>query len=63
MTGVPSWVGFAGLVLMLIFCGAFLGGELWFAVFLLIPCFALVLLENRYEREQASSLTPQSTPP
>jgi len=38
---------------MLILCGAFLGGQLWVAVALLIPCFALVVLENRYERHQA----------
>jgi|307.fasta_scaffold28881_3 hypothetical protein len=50
MHDVPGWIGFVGLVLMLILCGAFLGGQLWFAIFLLIPCFALVVLENRYER-------------
>jgi hypothetical protein len=47
---VPSWIGAAGFVLMMIFCGAFLGGQLWLAVGLLIPCFALVVLENRHER-------------
>ena len=50
MHDVPGWIGFVGLVLMLILCGAFLGGQLWFAIFLLIPCFALVVLENRYEQ-------------
>ena len=50
MTHVPHWIGQVGLVLSLILCGAALGGQLWFAVFLLIPCFALVILENRYER-------------
>ena len=53
MTHVPHWIGFVGLVLMLILCGAFLGGQLYLATFLLIPCFALVIIENRYERQQA----------
>ena len=47
---VPSWIGAVGFVLMMIFCGAFLGGQLWFAISVLIPCFALVVLESRYER-------------
>ena len=50
MHHVPSWIGYIGFMLMMIFCAAFLGGQLWFAVFLLIPCFVLVVLENRYER-------------
>ena len=50
MDYVPSWIGAVGFVLMMIFCGAFLGGQLWFAIFMLIPCFALVVLENRYEQ-------------
>jgi hypothetical protein len=50
MDYVPSWIGAVGFVLMMIFCGAFLGGQLWFAIFVLIPCFALVVLENRYEQ-------------
>ena len=50
MHDVPHWIGLVGLVLMMILCGAFLGGQLWFATFLLIPCFALVIFENRYER-------------
>jgi hypothetical protein len=40
---------------MLIFCGAFLGGVLWFAILLLIPGFALTVLENKYEREAQSA--------
>lgn len=50
MTHVPHWIGQVGLVLALILCGAALGGQLFFALFLLIPCFALVILESRYER-------------
>jgi hypothetical protein len=50
MSRVPNWIGHTGLVLALIFCGAFLGGLLWVAVPLLIPLFALIVLENRYER-------------
>ena len=50
MDYVPSWIGAVGFVLMMIFCGAFLGGQLWFAISVLIPCFALVVLESRYER-------------
>jgi len=47
---MPGWIGAVGFVLLMIFCGAFLGGQLWFAVLILIPCFVLVVLENRYER-------------
>ena len=50
-SNVPRWIGSTGFVLMLIFCGSFVGGALWFAILLLIPCFALVVLENRYERQ------------
>jgi membrane-bound ClpP family serine protease len=50
-SNVPRWIGSTGFVLMLIFCGSFVGGMLWFAILLLIPCFALVVLENRYERQ------------
>jgi hypothetical protein len=50
MPHVPHWVGFAGFVVAMIFCLAFLAGQLWAAVLLLIPGFALVVLENRYQR-------------
>jgi membrane-bound ClpP family serine protease len=50
MSHVPRWIGFAGFVLALIFCMSFLAGQLWGAIALLIPGFALVVLENRYER-------------
>ena len=50
MPHVPRWTGHVGIVLGLILCGAFLGGQLWLAVLLMIPGFALVVLENRYER-------------
>jgi hypothetical protein len=39
---------------MLIFCGAFLAGQLWLVVPLMIVLFALVVLENRYERKLGS---------
>jgi hypothetical protein len=51
MQRVPQWIGLAGMVLILIFCGAILGGELWLGMLLLIPLFALVALENRHERQ------------
>jgi len=50
MAHVPHWIGQVGLVLSLIFCGSFLGGAWWVGVLLLIPLFAVVVLENRYER-------------
>ena len=34
----------------MIFCGTFLAGAWWVGVLLLIPLFAVVVLENRYER-------------
>jgi hypothetical protein len=50
MSHVPKWIGLVGLVLALIFCAAFLGGMLWVAIPLVIPLFALIVIENRYER-------------
>jgi membrane-bound ClpP family serine protease len=50
MSHVPRWIGQVGIVLGLILCGAFLGGQLWLAVILMIVGLALVVLENRYER-------------
>jgi membrane-bound ClpP family serine protease len=47
---MPHWIGLVGLVLSLIFCGAFLAGIPLLAVIFLLLCFALVVLENRYER-------------
>ena len=48
---VPNWIGLVGLVLSLLFCGAFLAGIPLLAVVFLLLCFALVVLENRYERQ------------
>jgi hypothetical protein len=50
MSYVPHWIGYAGFVLSMIFCVSFLAGQLWLAVLLGIPCIALIVLENRYER-------------
>jgi hypothetical protein len=50
MPHIPRWIGSAGFVLMFIFCAAFLGGYLLLFVLLLIPCFVIVAIENRYER-------------
>lgn len=50
MSDVPHWIGQVGMVLSLIFCGAFLAGAWWVGILLLIPVFALIVLENRYER-------------
>jgi hypothetical protein len=52
MTQVPRWVGGIGFVLVMAFCVAFLAGQLWIALPLLIPCFALVIIENRYEQHR-----------
>jgi hypothetical protein len=51
---MPHWIGLVGLVLSLILCGGFLAGAWWLSVLLLIPLFALVVLENRYERRSKS---------
>jgi membrane-bound ClpP family serine protease len=37
-------------VLVLVLCGAALGGQVWLAVLLMIAGVALVVLENRYQR-------------
>jgi hypothetical protein len=50
MSHVPHWVGMTGLVLALLFCGSFLGGSPSLAMFFLVLCLALVIVENRYER-------------
>jgi hypothetical protein len=55
MTVVPHWIGATGLGLSLIFCGAFLAGSVWLALFLLIPLFALVVIEDRYQRRSTST--------
>jgi hypothetical protein len=50
MSRVPNWIGQTGLVLALLFCGSFLGGAPLLAMIFLLLCFALVVVENRYER-------------
>jgi len=50
MGHVPHWVGTVGLVLGLLFCGAFLAGEPFLALFLMLLALALVVVESRYER-------------
>jgi membrane-bound ClpP family serine protease len=50
MPDVPRWIGHVGLVLALLLCGTALAGQLWLAVLLMIPSFALVVLESRCER-------------
>jgi membrane-bound ClpP family serine protease len=47
---VPQWIGLVGMVLVLVLCGAALGGQVWLAVVLMIVGIALVVLENRYQR-------------
>jgi membrane-bound ClpP family serine protease len=47
---VPHWIGLVGMVLVLVLCGAALGGQVWLAVLLMIAGVALVVLENRYQR-------------
>ncbi len=47
MSDVPHWIGQVGMVLSLIFCGAFLAGAWWVGVLLLIPISALVVLESK----------------
>jgi hypothetical protein len=47
---VPNWVGLVGLVLMLCFCGSFLGQVPLLAMIFLLLSFAMFVVENRYER-------------
>jgi hypothetical protein len=47
---VPSWIGFVGFVLLMLFTAFFLAGNLWVAVGLMIPAYALVILESKYTR-------------
>jgi hypothetical protein len=50
MHHVPHWVGLGGLVLSLLFCGAFLAQVPLLAIIFVLLCIALVVVENRYER-------------
>ena len=50
MTHIPHWIGQVGLVMMLLFCGSFLGQVPLLAMIFLLLGFAMVVLENRYER-------------
>jgi membrane-bound ClpP family serine protease len=47
---VPRWIGLGGMVLVLVLCGSALAGQVWLAALLIIAGFALVVLENRYQR-------------
>jgi hypothetical protein len=55
MHDVPRWIGQVGLPLQLLFCGAFLAGVPFLAMIFLLLCFALVVVENRYERRLMGS--------
>jgi len=44
MPDVPRWIGHVGLVVALPLRGTALAGQLWWAVLLTIPSFALVVL-------------------
>jgi hypothetical protein len=50
MSRVPNWIGQTGLVMGLLFCGSFLGQVPLLAMLFLVLGFALVVVENRYER-------------
>ena len=47
---VPHWIGFVGLVLSLIMCGALLADQLWLFILLVVLGLALVRLEIKYEQ-------------
>ena len=47
---VPHWIGFVGLVLSLIMCGALLADQLWLFMLLAALGIALVRLEIKYEQ-------------
>jgi hypothetical protein len=50
MPQVPHWIGFVGLLLSLIMCGALLADQLWLFILLVVLGLALVRLESRYAR-------------
>jgi hypothetical protein len=47
MHDVPHWVGLGGLVLSLLFCGAFLAQVPLLAIIFVLLCIALVVVEIR----------------
>jgi len=50
MPRVPHWIGFVGLVLSLLMCGALLANQLWLFILLVVLGLALVRLEIKYEQ-------------
>jgi len=50
MPQVPHWIGFVGLLLSLIMCGALLAQQLWLFMLLIVLGLALVVVESRYAR-------------
>jgi hypothetical protein len=50
MPHVPHWIGFVGLLVSFIMCGALLFSQLWLFVLTTVLGLALVVLESRYER-------------
>jgi membrane-bound ClpP family serine protease len=51
MPHVPHWIGFVGLLLSLIMCGALLADQLWLFILLVVLGLALVRVESRYARD------------
>jgi hypothetical protein len=51
MPQVPHWIGFVGLLLSLIMCGALLADQLWLFILLVVLGLALVRVESRYARD------------
>ena len=47
---VPRWIGLVGMVLVLVLCGAALGGQLWLTALLMAVGIGMVVLEDRYQR-------------
>jgi hypothetical protein len=45
---VPHWIGFVGLALSLLMCGALLANQLWVFILLVVLGLALVRLEIKY---------------
>jgi len=50
MSNVPGWVGAVGFVLVFMFCLSAFSNQFWFLLVMLVACFVMVVVENRYER-------------
>ena len=50
MSNVPSWVQVVGFALAFLFCMSAFTNQFWLLLVMLVACFVMVVLEDRYQR-------------